>query len=209
MFVLLDSQFKKGLQRQSALLLSSLRWLANVTPFSIDNIRTKINENQPQELLESEFKAYLSEIFNLALDYTKLEEEEIAKLNELRFYIDPPIKISYCGTEEPNSDNTEKGFFKRDSSTGNQYEARITCLPSVSCDLKKIKLTITPKEDAPESVGSDITLSSLGCLGGKQVFTKLWLDFVGDPKGHSYNLIYDFINEFGNSITTIEDSVTF
>jgi hypothetical protein len=207
-FVLTSLQFEKGLQRQSALLLSSLRWLAAITPFSIDAVKTALEQDQTEAFQESEFKNFLSEIFNISLDYTQLTEAEVAILNEIRVYIDPPVGIVCCGTEVPTLELVEKGFVPRTNSVTNQYEASLSCDPSVSCDVKSIELTITPVGEAPAPIGSPISLLTLGCVGGRQVFVKNWLDFVGDPSGQSYILQYNFLNEQGESIVVLGDNVT-
>ena len=207
-FVLANLQFEKGLQRQSMLLLSSLRWLAGISPFSINAVKTALEQDQSEAFQESEFNNFLSQIYNIDLDYTQLTQSEIAVLNEIRVYIDPPVKIVCCGTAVPTLDLVEKGFVLRTNSITNQYEASLSCDPSVSCDIKSIELTITPVGAAPVPVASPISLLTLGCVGGKQVFVKNWLDFVADPSGSSYNLQYDFLNELGESVVVLDDSVT-
>ena len=207
-FVLTSLQLEKGLQRQSMLLLSSLRWLSSITPFSINAVKTALEQDQSGAFQESEFNNFLSEIFNISIDYTQLTEAEVSILNEIRVYIDPPVSNVCCGTAIPTLELVEKEFILRANSITNQYEARLSCDPSVSCDIKSIELTINPVGESPSPVGSPLSLLTLGCIGGKQVFVKNWLDFVADPSGFSYNLQYDFLNELGDSVVVLDDSVT-
>ncbi len=207
-FVLLDSQFEEGLQRQSALLLTALRWVAAISPFTIPNVRAALETDQNDTFEDAEFDKFLTELYSLDVDFDELDPAEINVLNELRAYLDPLPNFACCGSDAPSALNTSQLFTLRLGSGTYEHEIRRILDPEVTCDVKTIEVTITPSGGAPAPTVNPVVLNTLGCESGKQPFAYLWLDFVGDPSGESYDFLYDFLDEFGSSIVVIPDSIT-
>ncbi len=208
-FVLLNSQFEEGLQRQSQLLLSSIRWIADVNPFSIALVRVALETDQIQAFTDSEFDAFLREVYSLDIDTSLLTNLERTVLNEIREFLDPPPNLVCCGSDAPTALNTEHLFFPKENSLTFEFEAQMVCDPEVTCDVKSVELTISAQAAGPPPTSSTFTLNTIGCVNGKQIFSKLWLDFTGAPTGETYDISYDFLDSESGVIATIADTIIY
>ena len=208
-FVLQASQFVTGLQSQTALLLQSLRQIALVSPFNIPAVKTALELNQISTFTTSGFDQFLLEMYSLDLDYASLTVGEITILNVMREYLDPAPALNCCGTDTPSALNTTKVFNARLGTASFEKEARMELMDTVTCDVYTIELALAPVAAAPALVSTPVTLGSLGCIGGKSIYSKLWIDFVADPATHTYDLIYDFKDSTGASLATVVTFITF
>ena len=208
-FVLQASQFVTGLQSQTALLLQSLRQIALVTPFNITAVKTALDLNQVSTFTNDAFKQFLLELYNLDLDYSSLTASEKTILNVIREYLDPAPALNCCGTDTPSAANSTKVFNTRVGTATFEKEARMELMDTVTCNVYSIELALAPVASAPAVSSSPITLKSLGCVGGKSIFSYLWLDFAADPATHSYDLTYSFKDSTGANLATVVTSITF
>jgi len=208
-FVLEASQFVTGLQSQTALLLQSLRQIALVSPFNIPAVKTALELSQITTFSTSGFDQFLLQMYSLDLDYASLTAGEITILNVMRDYLDPSPALNCCTTDLPSALNTTKSFNDRIGTASFEKEAKMDLSDTVTCDVFSIELTFAPVGLAPALVASPVTLNSLGCVGGLSVYSKLWIDFVADPATFSYDLIYDFKDSTGASLSTVVTFVTF
>tara|TARA_R100001443_G_scaffold57634_2_gene68335 strand:- start:5050 stop:5682 length:633 start_codon:yes stop_codon:yes gene_type:complete len=208
-FVLKTSQFAQGLESYSALCLQSLRQLATVSPFTITAAKTALDSGQPQTFSTEGFKQFLSVLYNLEIDQASLTAAEITVLNVIREYINPAPQSNCCGTDTPVIGLMTKVFNDRIGSSTFEKEARLELSSTVSCDVFTIDLAFTPGGGAPALAVSPVTLTSLGCIGGKSVYSKLWIDFASSPSGHAYDLLYTFKDSSGTTITTVSTTHTF
>ena len=208
-FVLQASQFVTGLQSQTALLLQSLRQIALVSPFTIPAVKTALELNQITTFTTSGFDQFLLQMYSLDLDYASLTPAEITILNVMRDYLDPPAYLNCCNTDIPSAANTTKVFNDRVGTASFEKEARMELADTVTCDVFSIELALAPVAAAPALVTTPVTLNCLGCIGGKSIYSKLWIDFVADPTTHTYDLTYDFKDSTGASLATVVTFITF
>lgn len=208
-YVLLASQFTEGLQSYSALLLESIRQITLVSPFNIPDARTALELNQITTFSDAGFDQYLTELYSLDIDETLLNAVEITVLNVIREYLQPPPSFNCCGVDVPSALNYTKVFNPRVGSASFEKELRADLFDTVTCDVFSIEVTFTPVGAAPALVVNPVSLGSLGCIGGKSVYSYLWVDFVADPVTESYDLNFDFKDSTGASIVIVPDSITF
>jgi hypothetical protein len=208
-YVLQASQFAEGLQSYTALLLESIRQITLVSPFNVPDARTALELNQITTFSDAGFDQYLTEIYSLDLDYSLLTAAEITVLNVIREYLQPAPSFNCCGVDAPSALNYTKEFNARVGSVTWEKELRALLMDTVTCNVFNIEVTIIPVAAAPAPVLTPVTLSSLGCINGKSVYSYLWVDFAADPVGESYDLLFDFKDSTGASIVIVPDSITF
>ena len=208
-YVLLTSQFKTGLQQNTAKLLQSLRYISQVSPFIITDVRTQLELNQTQTFTDEAFRDFLSELYNLELDYTSLTATERTVLNVIREYIDPSPQVACCGTDTPTLSNTTQQYYDRVLSTSFEKEVQVLLDDTVTCDVFDIEMTWTPTGGAPAVTSTVNVLTQLGCINNKNTFSFLWLDFVADPTGFTYNIDINLRDDVGGSIALLNQNFTF
>ena len=143
-FVLTASQFDKGLQSYSALLLESLRQISVVSPFTIANVKTALDSGQIQPFDTAGFDQFLNELYSLDLDYSSLTLAERTALNVIREYLDPPAQATCCGSDAPALSNMVPVFYERVVSASFEYEMQIQLDFSVTCDVYDIEVLFGP-----------------------------------------------------------------
>ena len=208
-FVLKTSQFSQGLESYSALCLASLNHLLTISPFTIAAAKASFDSGQPQAFSTDGFNQFLANLYALEIDYASLTSAEITVLNVIREQINPAPQLNCCGTDTPVIGLMTKVFNDRLGSSSFEKEARLELSNTVSCDVYTVDLAFTPAGGAPALVASPVTLTSLGCIGGKSVYSKLWIDFASSPSGHAYDLLYTFKDGTGTTITTVATTHTF
>lgn len=207
-YVLLSSQFLTGLQSNTALLLESLRQITLVSPFTIPACRTALELNQTTTFTNNAFDQFLHELYDLELDQASLTAAEKTVLNVIRDYLQPQPSFNCCGTDTPTLAAYTKEVNDKVGSATFEKEFRLKLADTVTCDVFNIEVTFNPVSPAPALTVSPVTLSSLGCVQGKSVYSKLWIDFVSTPAGQSYDLIVNFKDSTGASIVSIPDYIT-
>jgi hypothetical protein len=207
-YVLQASQFAEGLQSYTALLLESIRQITLVSPFNIPDARTALELNQITTFSDAGFDQYLTELYSLDLDYASLTVAERTVLNVIREYLQPPPSFNCCGVDVPSLLNFGAKFWDRVGSATFEHEARVSLTDVVTCDVFNIELTFTPLLGAPALTVNPVTANSLGCISGESVYSYLWVDFVADPTGFSYDVDFDFKDSTGASIVIVTDSFT-
>jgi hypothetical protein len=207
-YVLLASQFAEGLQSYTALLLDSIRQATLVSPFTVPAARTALELNQITTFSDAGFDQYLTEMYSLDLDYSLLNATEITVLNVIREYLQPAPSFNCCGVDAPSLLNFDANFWERVGSASFEREARVLLKDVVTCDVFNIELTFIPSGGAPALIVNPVTVSSLGCINGNNVYSFLWIDFVADPAGLAYDVDFDFKDSTGASIVIVSDSFT-
>ena len=208
-YVLTTSQFNSGLQQNSCKLLNSLRYISQVSPFIIADVRIQLELNQIQPFTDDAFRDYLTELYNLELDYSALSPSEITVLNVLREFITPLPSSACCGADVPTLLNTTQVYNDRVGSASFEKEARIEFDNTVTCDVFDIETAWTPVGVAPALISSVNVLNQLGCVNDKNVFSFLWIDFVADPSGFTYNVDMNIRDDVGGTIVVLNQNFTF
>jgi hypothetical protein len=210
-YVLQASQFAEGLQSYTALLLESMRQITLVSPFNIPDARTALELNQITTFSDAGFDQYLTELYSLDLDYASLTLAERTVINVIRAYLEPPPSFNCCGVDTPSLLNFTYEFNDRVGSATFEKEIRVMCMDTVTCDVFNIELTFGPVTPGPPVISpvGPITLSNLGCINGKSVYSFLWVDFSFDPTGFTFDLDFDFKDSTGASIVLVSDLYTF
>ncbi len=199
-YVLTASQFASGLQQNSAKLLQSLRHITEVSPFNIADVRIQLELNQIQTFTDDAFRDFLSELYNLEIDYSLLSPTEITVVNVIREFLDPPPMLACCGSAPPTLLNTTQVYNDRIGSASFEKEAQIQLDNDVICDVFDIEMTWTPIGIAPAILVAVNILNPLGCISNKNTFSYVWIDFAADPTGFTYNVD---INLRDNTTATI------
>ncbi len=208
-YILTASQFSSGLQQNSAKLLNTLRYITTVSPFTIAGVRTQLELNQTQTFTNEAFRDFLSELYNLELDYTSLTATERTVLNVIREEIDPSPQVACCGTDTPTLTNTTQQYYDRVLSSSFEKEAQILLDDTVTCNVFDIQLTINPQSGSPAVVVPINILNQLGCINNKNTFSKLWIDFASDPTGFAYDVEINLRDNVGGSIVNLVTTKTF
>jgi hypothetical protein len=210
-YVLQASQFAEGLQSYTALLLESIRQVTLVSPFNIPDARTALELNQITTFSDAGFDQYLTELYSLDLDYTLLTAAEITVLNVIREYLQPAPSFNCCGVDVPSPLNFSFAFNDRVGSATFEKEIRAELFDTVTCDVFSIELTFGTVTPGPPVItpAGPITLSSLGCINGKSVYSFLWVDFSFDPTGFTFDVDFDFKDSTGSSIVLVPLLYTF
>lgn len=208
-YVLQSSQFLSGLQSNTALLLESLRQITLVSPFTVAAAKTALELNQVSTFNTQAFDAFLLQLYSLDLDVSLLTTAEKTVLNVIREYIQPQPNFNCCGSDTPTLAAYTKEVNARVGSATFEKEFRLNLADTVTCDVFNIEVTFTPVAAAPALTANPVTLNPLGCVNGKSVYSFLWLDFVADPTGGTYDLTINFKNSTGTSIVSIADFITF
>lgn len=208
-YVLTTSQFNSGLQQNSCKLLDSLRYISLVSPFVIADVRTQLELNQIQPFTDDAFRDYLTEIYNLELDYSLLTAAEITVLNVLREFIAPLPSSGCCGADAPTLLNTTQVYNPRVGSASFEKEARIELDDTVTCDVFDIQLSVNPQGGSPATLVPTNILNQLGCVNNKNVFSYLWLDFASDPTGFTYDVEINLRDNVAGSIVNLITTHTF
>ena len=208
-YVLTTSQFNSGLQQNSCKLLQSLRHITEVSPFTIADVRIQLETGQIQPFTDDAFRDFLTELYNLELDYTSLNASEITVLNVLREFISPLPSSACCGADVPTLLNTTQVYNDRVGSASFEKEARIELNDTVTCDVFDILVAYNPQIGSPALVLGTIVCNQLGCVNNKNVFSYLWLDFVADPTGFIYDVEISLRDDVGGTILTLITTHTF
>jgi len=208
-YVLTTSQFNSGLQQNSCKLLQSLRHITEVSPFNIPDVRIQLETGQIQPFTDDAFRDFLTELYNLELDYSALSPSEITVLNVIREFITPLPSSACCGADVPTLLNTTQVYNDRVGSASFEKEARIEFDNTVTCDVFDIESTWTPVGLAPAVISTVNVLNQLGCVNDKNVFSFLWLDFVSDPSGFTYNVDINIRDDVGGTIVVLNQNFTF
>jgi len=208
-YVLTTSQFNSGLQQNSCKLLNSLRYISQVSPFNIPDVRIQLELNQIQPFTDDAFRDFLTELYNLELDYSALSPSEITVLNVIREFITPLPSSACCGADVPTLLNTMQVYNDRVGSASFEKEARIEFDNTVTCDVFDIEMAWTPVGLAPAVISTVNVLNQLGCVNDKNVFSFLWLDFVADPSGFTYNVDINIRDDVGGTIVALNQNFTF
>jgi len=208
-YVLTTSQFNSGLQQNSCKLLNSLRYISQVSPFNIADVRIQLETGQIQPFTDDAFRDYLTELYNLEIDYTSLSASEITVLNVLREFITPLPSSACCGADVPTLLNTTQVYNDRVGSASFEKEARIEFDNTVTCDVFDIEMAWTPVGVAPALISISNVLNQLGCVNDKNVFSFLWIDFVADPTGFTYNVDMNIRDDVGGTIVVLNQNFTF
>jgi len=208
-YVLQSSQFNSGLQQYSILLLESLKKISQISPFNIVDVRTEVELNQIQPFTDDAFLKFLSEIYNLELDYTLLTPTEKTVLNVIREYIEPVPSLACCGSDAPTTGNTVVKYFPKIGSASFEYENRILLDNTVTCDVYDIVATITPAGGSPAVVSGGVgTANLIGCISNQSNYSFLWVDFASDPSGFSYNVQIELRDSSSSVIATLLYTIT-
>ena len=208
-YVLTTSQFNSGLQQNSCKLLQSLRHITEVSPFIIADVRIQLETGQIQPFTDDAFRDFLTELYNLELDYTSLSASEITVMNVIREFISPLPSSACCGADVPTLLNTTQVYNDRVGSLSFEKEARIEFDDTVTCDVFDIETAWTPVGLAPALISSVNVLNQLGCVSNKNVFSFLWLDFVADPSGFTYNVDMNIRDDVAGTIVVLNQNHTF
>lgn len=208
-YVLQSSQFLSGLQSNTALLLESLRQITLVSPFTVAAAKTALELNQVSTFNTQAFNAFLLQLYSLDLDVSLLTTAEKTVLNVIREYIQPQPNFNCCGSDTPTLAAYTKEVNARVGSATFEKEFRLNLADTVTCDVFNIEVTFAPVAAAPALTANPVTLNPLGCVNGKSVYSFLWLDFVADPTGKTYDLTINFKNSTGTSIVSIVDFISF
>ena len=208
-YVLTTSQFNSGLQQNSCKLLNSLRYISQVSPFNIPDVRIQLETGQIQPFTDDAFRDFLTELYNLELDYSALSPSEITVMNVIREFITPLPSSACCGADVPTLLNTMQIYNDRVGSASFEKEARIEFDNTVTCDVFDIEMAWTPVGLAPAVISTVNVLNQLGCVNDKNVFSFLWLDFVADPSGFTYNVDINIRDDVGGTIVVLNQNFTF
>ena len=208
-YVLTASQFAAGLQQNSAKLLQSLRHITEVSPFNIPDVRIQLELNQIQPFSDSAFRSFLSELYNLEIDFLLLTPTELTVINVIREFLDPPPTLACCGTEIPTLLNTAQVYNDRIGSASFEKEARMELDSDVTCDVFDIEMTWSPTGGAPAILVPANFLNQLGCISNKNTFSYLWIDFAADPTGFTYDVDIKFRDSTTTSIATLSTTFVF
>lgn len=206
-FVLLSSQFNNGLQSYSALLLSAIRDISTVGTITIANIRTHLETSQIQPFDNAAFDDFLTQLYSLELDTSLLTATEITLLNVIREYLDPPAPYKCCGVDTPSVSNTLAAANKKIGSGTWEHELQIQFDNTVTCDVDHVVATITPVGPAPAATVSPVTCNFTSCSPTKAIYSYLWIDFVADPSGQSYDITCDVRDSSGVTIASYIESL--
>ena len=204
-YVLTASQFAAGLQQNSAKLLQSLRHITEVSPFNIPDVRIQLELNQIQPFSDSAFRSFLSELYNLEIDFSLLTPTELTAVNVIREFLDPPPTLACCGTAPPTLLNTTQVYNARIGSASFEKEARM----ELDSDVFDIEMTWTPIGGAPAILVTVNILNQLGCISNKNTFSYLWIDFAADPTGFTYNVDISLRDSTTASIALLNQNFVF
>lgn len=208
-YVLTTSQFLSGLQQNSCKLLQSLRHITEVSPFTIADVRIQLEAGQIQPFTDDAFRDYLTELYNLEIDYSALSPSEITVLNVIREFITPLPTSACCGSDVPTLLNTTQVYNDRVGTLTFEKEARVEFDNSVTCDVFDVEMAWAPVGLAPALISTTNYLNQLGCVNDKNVFSFLWIDFVADPSGFTYNVDMNIRDDVGGSIAVLNQNFTF
>lgn len=202
---------KVGIESESAMVLSALLWITDPAVFTPpvlpDDIRTKIQAGQPVGYMtDAGFDQYLTRIFALPLVDSSLDTAERTILNNIREVLDPPPTAACCGLGggvDPTLGNSSIQINPRTGTASFESELVIKTANTVRCDIKEIIVTIAPVGGEPVADVSPVTCNLFGCVEGSTKWSKLWIDFVGDPTGGDYTFSADFKDTSGASIVVL------
>ena len=190
-------------------MLQSLRYITQVSPFNIPDVRTQLELNQIQPFTDDAFRDFLSELYNLDIDFSLLTPTELTVVNVIREFLDPPPNLACCGTAPPTLLNTTQVYNDRIGSASFEKEAQIQLDNDVVCDVFDIEMTWTPTGGAPAILVSVNILNQLGCINNKNTFSYLWIDFAADPTGFTYNVDINLRDNTTASIALLNQNFVF
>jgi len=213
MYKLQPSVFSIGIDSETCSLLSSLQNISQLAaPVAIADIRAQLETGQVSTFTDAGFDQFLNKLYALDLDTTALVAAEITILNVIREYLDPPASLSCCnGIGLPATDaDFDLSLNLRVGTSSFEYEVNLALNNSYSCDIFDIEcdiIKIDPLSGTP--IPPTIVLNKIGCVNGKQTFSKLWLDFTFDPTGDIYDFKFTFRDSTGATLALITETVTF
>lgn len=213
MYKLLPSAFNVGIDSETCLLLSSLQNTGQITPpITVAKIRDQLETGQVSTFSDAGFNQFLNRIYSLPLDYSALTAAEITVLNVIFEYLDPPPAYDCCGngaTYPTVIGDIDYSFTSRVGS-GFEYAVDVVLNGLFSCQIFDVVVSLVKVNPAsPDPAPASMPLNKLGCVNGKQAFKFLWMNFLADPTGHTYNLEFTFRDSTGATLSLLSDSITF
>jgi hypothetical protein len=201
MFKLDSSVYLDGLESDACLRLSSLQNIATITPpITVAAMRSQLETGQIQPFTDAGFDQYLGWLYSLNVDNASLTAGERTILQNIREYLEPSPSLACCGVDNPTIGNSGLNVYPRVGSATFENELQVSYEPTVTCDIATTDVTITPTGGAPAASVSPVTCNLLGCVDGFFVFSKLFIDFVGDPSGFTYDFTIDAKDSGGVTI---------
>lgn len=200
-------------QSESAFIQSALLWLTNAAvfppPVLIADIRAALETGQPVGYLtDAAFNQYLQRIYDFPVVDASLTVAERTIFNDIRAYLEPAPRNVCCGAALPTALNTSTAQNKRTGTASFEYDLRVKAASDVTCDAVEVEVTITPGAGVPPvATVSPVVCNLLGCVDGSTNFSKLWVDFVGNPTGGNYDLVAKFKDKSGATIATVNYAV--
>ena len=200
-----------GLQSELAFIQTAFLWLADASvfppPVEVADIRAKLQLGQPVGYMDTDaFNQYLTRIFGFPLVDASLTVGERTILNNIREYLEPPPTDACCGLGggvDPSLGNSSIALNFRLGTASYEHELVIKCADLVTCDVASVEVTIAPVAAEPAATVPVVTCNLLGCVSGSTHFSKLWIDFVGNPSGGDYTFSADFKNSIGATIVVL------
>ena len=201
--VLQTSTFDTEVQSETQLILGNLLWIMDTTTFptfTVAILKAALDAGQVDAFDTTAFDQYLTRIYSLDLDTTLLTLTERSRLNTIREYLQPAPTTACCGVEVPADTNTTMAMFAQVGSATFEYEVQAQFDTDVDCAAYTIELGILEVGPAPAPVVTPVVLNRFGCVADKWVFSKLLVDFVGDPSGGTYDFDLTVKDSLGATI---------
>jgi len=179
-----------GVESQTALLNTFWLWVTNAAvftpPVTVANIKAALDAGQPQPYSTEAFDKYLLDAYNLPIDTTLLTLAERTIFNTIREHLEPPPSAACCGVDVPSAANTTRAVFDKIGDDF-KYELQIQFDIGVDCNAFDVLVGLSAVGGSPAPIGSPYVCQNLGCVGGKWVFSKLYIDFAASPSGKTYD----------------------
>ena len=203
--VLQASTFNTEVQSETQLILGNLLWIMDVAvfpTFTVPILKAALDAGQVDTFDTTAFDQYLTRLYSIDIDTTLLTLTERTRLNIIYEYLQPAPTTACCGIDTPTALNTTIATFERIGSGTFERELQVQFTTDVTCEAATVEATIVPVGIAPAATVSPVTLNRFGCVDGSWVFKFLWIDFVGDPSGLTYDFDLVVKDELGATLAT-------
>jgi len=205
-FRLLASNYTAGLEPNAMLLLETLKKFATLgTPITEAVMRAEVDAGQASAISDAGWLNLTGQLSSLDVDPSFLTATEAGVINTLREINDPAPQTYCCGVATPVDGLVSIVASALPASGTWEHTITITCDATVTCDLKKISLNLTPFSGGapaittvePASVAFDRCSTT-----GNSEWVYNWYTFAANPSTEQYTVDYDFIKYDGTSITS-------
>jgi len=202
MALVLDNiNYVDGLESQAILNLSTMKDFMTITPPITETaMRTQVDANQaPNAISDAGWQNLMDSLGSTLIDTSLATGPEIAMINTIRQVANPSPQTKCCGTEPPADGLISIAAVARPGSITFEHVVTITLDRTVTCDVNRIDLTLTPFSGAPAVSTAQPTVIGFdrcSTAGGSE-WVYVWYEFASDPTGTEYDVEYELYDGQG------------